>query len=329
VEPILSVPFIAARVIHFASTVMIAGIFIFLFFVEAPALRKNDARTWPGATVFHSRLLCIAWLSLAISIASGVAWLLLLATNITGSSLAQVISDGTAQTLLTRTQFGHDWEARFVLAVLLAAALLRFGRKRGWGLVEGGISTALAMGFLGTLAWSGHGGATPGLQGEVHVTSDVLHLVAAGAWIGGLLPLRLLLSSANQAPDTIGVSIARNATLRFSTLGVLAVATLTITGLVNTWVLVGSVPALVEFQYGRLLLLKLALFVVLLALAAFNRMRLTPRLVDAAASGSHESIDALRRLKRNCLVETALGLAILIVVGALGTISPGMHMHGS
>jgi copper resistance protein D len=322
----LSFPFIAARVVHFASTLMIAGIFIFLVFVEAPDLKKNNDRTWPGVIAFHSRLLGIAWLSLAISIASGAAWLLLLATNITGSSLAQAISDGTAQTVLTRTQFGHDWEARLVLAVLLVVALLRFRRNGEWRLAEVFVATALAMGFLGTLAWSGHGGATPGLRGEVHVAADVLHLIAAGAWIGGLLPLRLLLSSAKQAPGTLAVRIARDATLRFSTLGVAAVATLIVTGLINTWVLVGSVSALIETQYGRLLLLKLALFGVLLAIAAFNRSRLTPRLVAAAENGSHASIGALRRLKHNCLVETALGFAILIVVGALGTISPGMDM---
>jgi copper resistance protein D len=324
----LSLPFIAARVVHFASTVMIAGIFIFLVFVEAPALRKNIDRTWPGLTAFHSRLLGIAWLSLAFSIASGAAWLLLLAAKINGSSVAQAVSDGMAQTLLTRTQFGHVWEARFVLAVLLAVALLRFRRKGGWRLAEDFVAAALAMAFLGTLAWSGHGGATPGLRGEVHATADVLHLIAAGAWIGGLLPLGLLLSSAEQAPGRVGVNIARDAIFRFSTLGVAAVATLIITGLVNTWVLVGSLPTLVEFQYGRLLLLKIGIFLLLLAIAAFNRMRLTPRLAETVTSGSHESIDVLRRLKRNCLVEAALGLAILIVVGALGTISPGMDMQG-
>ncbi len=328
-DPMLSLPLIGARVLHFASTVMIAGIFLFLFFVEAPALGKDRDRTWSAVAAFHSRLLGIAWSSLAISIASGAAWLLLLATKITGSSLAQVISDGTAWTVLTRTQFGHDWEARFVLAVLLAVALFRFNRKAGWRLTEGFVAAALVMGFLGTLAWSGHGGATPGLRGGIHVTADVLHLIAAGAWIGGLLPLRLLLSSAEQMPCTVGVSIVRNAILRFSTLGVVAVSTLIITGLLNMWVLVGSVPALVETQYGRLMALKIAIFLGLLAVAAFNRLQLTPRLAEAAANGSHASIDALCRLKRNCLIETALGLAILIVVGALGTISPGIHMHGS
>ncbi len=327
-ETALSLPLIAARIVHLASTVMISGTVLFLVLVEAPALRKDGRRIWPMLASLHNRLLVIAWVSLAASIVSGAAWLFFLATKITGSSLTQVISDGTARTVLTRTQFGHDWEVRLVLALLLAIALVRFSRTAGRRSAQGLIAAVLAMGFLGAVAWSGHGGATPGLRGEVHVAADALHLIAAGGWIGGLLPLGLLLARAEKMPYAVGVNIAHDAALRFSTLGIAAVATLIITGLVNTWVLVGSVQALVEFQYGRLLLLKIAIFLVLLAVAAVNRMRLTPRLAVTAKGGSQASMDALRRLKRNCVVETALALAILIVVGALGTISPGMDMQG-
>src|SRR5258708_37284358 len=103
-----------------------------------------------------------------------------------GSSLAQVISGGTAWTGLARPQFGHDWEARFVVAVLLAAALVRFNRKAGWRLAGGFVAAALAMGFLGTLAWSGHGGAAPGLRGEVPVAGGVLDLLPGGGLVGGV-----------------------------------------------------------------------------------------------------------------------------------------------
>jgi copper resistance protein D len=326
VEPTLSFPLFVARVIHFASTVMVAGIVLFPVLVLAPAFRAHSDRPGPMLTSLHNQLRVIAWASLAISIVSGAAWLLFLVTKIMGSSLTQAISDGTARSFLTRTQFGHAWNARLVLAVLLAVALLRFKRAAGWRSAEGLIPAALAMGFLGALAWSGHGRATPGLQGEAHVAADVLHLIAAGAWIGGLFPLGLLLWSAEKLPGTVGVSIARDAASQFSTLGMAAVATLIITGLVNTSVLVRSVAALVEFQYGRLLLLKIAMFLVLLAIAAVNRVLLTPRLAVTTAGGSHASREALRRLKRNCFAETALGLAILIVVGALGTMSPEMEM---
>jgi putative copper resistance protein D len=322
----LSLPLIAARVVHFASTVMVAGTVLFMVLAAPSDLRGHRDRIGPVIASLRDRLMVIAGVSLAISILSGTAWLLFLVAKISGSSLTWAISTGAATTFLARTQFGHDWDARLVLAVLLAIALVRLRRNAGWRSVEGFIAAALAMGFLGALAWSGHGGATPGLRGGIHVTGDVLHLAAAGAWIGGVLPLGVLLSSAERMSAQAGISVAHDAASRFSTLGLIAVAVLIVTGLVNTWVLVGSVGALFEFQYGRLLLLKLALFLVMVAVAAVNRIQLTPRLTAAAESGSHAGLYALRRLKLNCFVETALGLAILIVVGVLGSMSPGMDM---
>src|SRR5215471_21102150 len=100
----LSLPLIAARIIHFASTVIVAGAVVFPILISAPVLRGSGDRIW--AASLYSRLRVIAWASLAISVVSGAVWLVFLVTNITGSSLAQVISDGTARTFLARTRSG-------------------------------------------------------------------------------------------------------------------------------------------------------------------------------------------------------------------------------
>ena len=76
------------------------------------------------------------------------------------------------------------------------------------------------------------------------------------------------------------LAVARTATLRFSTLGIVSVATILLTGIINTWYLAGSIDALTETKYGHLLLIKIALFFAMVGVAAFNRLRLTPRLVD-------------------------------------------------
>jgi len=54
--------------------------------------------------------------------------------------------------------------------------------------------------------------------------------------------------------DTLAA--ARTATVRFSTLGIVSIATILFTGIVNTWYLAGSISALVGTDYGRLLLTK-------------------------------------------------------------------------
>jgi putative copper resistance protein D len=208
---------------------------------------------------------------------------------------------------------------------LFASARRRNALRRGTGM----ILVALAVVFLGSLAWSGHASGTPGIAGDVHITADVLHLVAAGTWIGGLVPFALLFAAARRAASPAVASIAREAALRFSTLGVIAVGIILATGSVNTYMLAGSVPALLETDYGHLLLVKFGLFLTMVGIAALNRLRLTPRL-----SSARTVVDAQRQLQRNSLIEAVMGLLILVIVGALGTLPPGLHalptshMHG-
>jgi len=178
----------------------------------------------------------------------------------------------------------------------------------------------LAAGFIGSLAWAGHAGGTPGLSGSIHFTSNIVHLIAAGAWVGGLLPFALLLRTIRSVPRADWGAVAAVATRRFSILGIAAVGTILATGIANSWNLVGSWDALFGTDYGRLLVLKVVLFAVMIAIAAVNRMRLSPKL----ASG-----DTLRKLERNSLIEALLGLAILFIVGVLGILAPALHTHAS
>ena len=63
-------------------------------------------------------------LALALAVLSGATWLLFLASRIAQSSVAAVIDDGTAWSVLTETQFGRVWEARLLVAILLCCVWL-------------------------------------------------------------------------------------------------------------------------------------------------------------------------------------------------------------
>jgi putative copper resistance protein D len=265
----------------------------------------------------------IAWISLALAAFSGAAWLVLTAAAMSDLSAAQVFGDGVLWTVLSQTVFGRDWLIRLVLACALAATLpsllTQQNHKTRW------IETAaavLAAAFAGTLAWSGH--AAGGLGGEavLHPAADVLHLIAAAAWVGALVPLIVLFAAAAGADDA-SLAMARTATTRFSILGIVSVGTLLATGIVNTYYLAGSVPALLHTDYGRLLLIKIALFLAMVAIAAVNRFRLTPQLLQDASIAA--SRDALRQLRRNAAIETLAGAIIIAIVAALGTMPPGIH----
>ena len=268
---------IALRTVHFASTMLVAGAMVFGVIVVEPALRNADAD--PQVNAWRRQSAWIAWISLATAVLSGAAWLVMLASDISGRPLSEGFSGGIVWRVLTRTRFGTDWSARFIVAMLLAGGLIASARRRDAAPRGSGmIVVTLAVLFLGSLAWSGHASGTPGIVGNVHITADVLHLVAAGTWIGGLVPFALLFAATRRAADPAVASVTREAALRFSTLGMLAVGIILATGLVNTYVLAGSVPALLETDYGHLLSVKIGLFLAMVGIAAFNRLRLTPRL---------------------------------------------------
>ena len=315
-------PLIYARAVHFAATLQVAGVAFFLVFIAEPAFRAAKNDTAIAATV-RSRLTWIARISLALALISGAAWFDLTAAAMSGQPVADVFSQGVWWTVLSDTTFGNDWLVRFVLACLLAGlfdpSLSERRIKSRW------IKSALvisAAAFVGSLAWSGHAAGGIGVEAIVHPIADVLHLVAAAAWRGALIPLALLLNSAGRNGGAL--AIAQIATLRFSTLGIASVATILATGSINTWYLAGSIPALVDTDYGRLLLIKIALFVVMVAIAAVNRLRLTPRLTQGTGVIATQ---AVRQLRRNALLEATAGAIVLGIVGLLGTLPPGSHAN--
>ena len=109
------------------------------------------------------------------------------------------------------------------------------------------------------------------------------------------------------AGDEDEAGSAGAAARRFSEVGVVSVACLIATGLVNSWYLVGGVPGLLGTSYGRLLLLKLCLFAAMLAVATANRRRWTPMLTaERDATDANDAQRGFRRLKRNAGLEAAL-----------------------
>jgi putative copper resistance protein D len=308
-------PLVIVRAVHFAATATTAGTLIFRAVVAEPASRSTPA----AIAVVRSQILRVAWISLAIAVASGVIWILLQAAAMSGLSLKEAMAGDVLSTVVNETQFGLVSEIRLMLAIILAGCLTydRLAPLRWSGL-------ASALGLIAAIAWTGHAGSGLGELGVLQLAADVLHLIAAAAWLGGLVSLALLLTAARRHDALAWASVARDATRRFSTLGIVSVGMILSTGIVNSWILVGSLHALTVTEYGRLLMLKIALFAAMLSIAGVNRFWLTPQL--ALRSGIEPR--ALRRLARNSVIEIALGLAIFAIVGALGTIHPAIHFGG-
>jgi copper resistance protein D len=264
-----------------------------------------------------------------VSVASAIAWLLLLAARIADEPFDEVIADGTVWTVLSQTQFGLTWAVRFLFAAALTGSLLLQRSAKAVGVWQRVLAALLAGAYLGSLAFAGHGEEGLGFERNIHLAADFLHLLAAGVWLGGLIPFAILLTCLRRFREQSWVTAARNTGVRFSTLGIFAVGFLLATGAINTSFLVGGLQGLTDTTYGQWLLLKIGLFIAMLCLATINRQYLLPRL--GSRTGADQGVLTVQRLVLSTFLEIALGLGIIAIVGVLGISAPAIgmaaHMH--
>ena len=302
----IDVPMVAVRAVHFAATASAAGALVFRAVVD-PVLPAADQ----VKPVIDARIRWLIWISVTIAFISGVVWLLLQTSSMSG----QAITSSEIATVMDETQFGFVSMVRLTLTVLLAASLAcghRWQPAR-W------LALGSAVCLIAAIAWTGHAASTPYALGYLHLAADALHLLGAAAWIGGLMSLALLLHVLSGYRASAKPTLQLDVVSRFSRLGIVSVATLVVSGIINAWILVGSLRALVATDYGRILMLKIAAFMLMLTLAGANRFWLTPRL----AAPDDKSLHALTR---NTVAEIVLGLIIFVIVGLLGTLHPAAHL---
>ncbi|ROV70139.1 copper resistance CopC/CopD family protein [Streptomyces globisporus] len=233
-----------------------------------------------GATALPmQRLVVRGWLTLT----AATLVMLLLRNPYTGSGKFADAFDLAGLQSVLDTKPGAALVSRLLLlgaaALFIAVLFGTYARREDerekkdltFGLAVGG--GVVATGIAATWAMSEH--ASTGIQANIAMPVDVLHLLAVAAWLGGLASLLVALY---RTPD-IGSAVVR----RFSTVAFGSVVVLAATGIYQSWRQVGSWSALTGTRYGQLLILKVALIAVLLAVAWFSR-RWTGRLTDAAVA---------------------------------------------
>jgi copper resistance protein D len=317
---------IITRAVHIGACLILLSLFAFDMLIAKPALRQVDRGALQHMEALHDQFRLLAVWSALAAIASGIVWFWIILARMAGTSLSEMSTIDSLNISITRTQFGRLWAWRFALMLLFTFANLFSSRwnvlwrSRAWQHVGAIIAATL----LGSLAWAGHAGATVGTERSIHLTADAAHLIAAGLWPGGLLPLTLALLQACRSSEPSLLLAAVAITRRFSSLSLLVVAALAATGLTNSYFLVGSFRALVTTSYGRLLTLKLFLFSIMIGLGACNLLRIKPQFPLANEDNATQR-DALRKLMRNVIAELCLAALIVFIVGALGATPPPRH----
>ena len=285
---------------HVAALVSLFGTLVFLTLVVPSAMTEATVE----APHLRRRLLRLARISAAFALIIGIAWLVVESAVIAGAdSVAMTLH--AVPVVALQTQFGQ-W--LLVRGVLLLVVLPLLGPWR----VGNAIAAVLAAIALAVQPMLGHAGALGGSLGTTLIVSEVLHLLAAGAWLGGLLPLFITIG-------TLPHNAAATACRSFTPVGLSAVLVLGGTATVQVAEFMGGLPGLFGTGYGQVALVKLGLFVVLLALAALNRLALTDRLAGTAPDA------ARRHMRISVATEAVLGTLVVLTAGFLASHAPGTH----
>ncbi len=259
----------------------------------------------------------LAWGAWSVFLGAAVLQLGLTAAEMSGLPLARACSGPVLGSVLTSTAFGAVWTGRVCLLVVaflmesLIGSTPRQGEHTRVSAVLGRVGASLAAALLMTLVWSGHAHASDKHAWLLPV--NLLHVVVAGVWPGGLLPLTLLLAQARRDPALVWPAL--RVTRRFSRLSVVAVGILALSGLLNSVGLVGTLSALWPSLYGRLILCKVTLLAGMVGLGAVNR-----RMIQQDDAGNAPQI--LRSLWRNVAWESALAVCVLLATEALAMTAP-------
>ncbi|HEX4837976.1 MAG TPA: CopD family protein [Solirubrobacteraceae bacterium] len=340
---ITTVGFGVVRALDYASLALALGGLVFLALVWLPALAASaGAETgWAHASrALASRLWLLLTAAVVLGIAAGVLGILLQGASAAGVSLWASLKGAIVNDTLG-SRFGTVWGVRTIVWTLLGGVLIaaRMARREAIPVLEpaapGASGTALGAGPPAVLLATVGTGAiylaiSPALSGHASVQSptwiflpsDVLHVLAASVWAGGIACLLLALPAATsrlEGPQRTALLVA--VFMRFSRLALSAVAVIAATGVVQAYIDVRSLDGLLNTTYGQLVIVKTVLLATLATLGWINRRRAIPALERIAeAAGTPGGAGVL--LRRTLRGELGLLLAVFGVTAALVAYTP-------
>lgn len=285
--------------------------------------------------VVHRILLC-GW---ALAVAATVAGLVLQGPFTAGSPLSAVFDTSLLGPVFA-TRFGVVSVARLVLLALTLALVVRRARLVRVGIV-GAVATTLALSV--TVSAVGHAGA--GDLVDLALPADVLHVIAACVWLGGLVMMAVLLRRSDTA-------ILKTLLPNWSRFAAVSILVLVVSGSFTAWRQVREFGALTSTEYGRLLLIKIVLVVAMVLLGAGGRWWIRHhylvRSADAvpahvmaggsapaedyvsiprgAGESSSEEID-VRPLRRRIALESGVSLLVVAVTAVLVATTPAKDSY--
>ncbi|MGE3268514.1 MAG: copper resistance protein CopC [Chloroflexota bacterium] len=311
---------LARWTMYFGALALVGG-FLFRLAVSTPVLSSHSASDL--STAFSRRQRNYGLILAGVVAAAMLLGMVVQAANAANVAVWQGI--GSPLIRLLGTQIGVIWVARLASVALLAAALFALrGPLRDWaGLVIG-------AGLLLAISSISHAAAIPD-GAWLAIGLDWLHQAAAAAWVGGLFSFALLVLASRSGPRREQFPAILAALVpRFTTLAIVSVVLLALTGLFHSWLQVKT-PAALATVHGMSLVVKVVLIVPMVALGAVNMLMLRPRLARLVAgrgSGTLAPAAALaERLGRAISIEAGLAVLVLLATAMLTAVQPAREEY--
>lgn len=282
------------RFVHFMGAMLTFGM---SFYLWAFAPERLKLALSPAAR----RLALVASV---VALISAVAWLALESSSM-ADDVSAAIDPEAIGAVLADTAFGHAWALHLALAAALVV-VVGFNARARWA------ATSLASAaLLASLGLVGHAAMQSGAEGVLHRANHAVHLLAAGAWIGGLVPFAMCLRAFER--DDLRKDAAR-AMAGFSFWAQFIVAAVVLTGVVNIALTSQHPPIPPATPYRALLAAKILIVAIMITFALFNRFVFAPRLGTSA--------NALSTLRATSAAEIALGCAVVALVSVFALLDP-------
>lgn len=222
---------------------------------------------------------------------------------------------------ITLTQGGKIWLLREVYALALGLITIRLLRKEP-NMRALRLLAVVSLPLLVSRSFAGHAVAVRDGT-TLAILADTLHLLATGLWGGGLMALWVVLYVGTEKM-TVGFFGPAEMVRRFSLLALASVSVLLVTGLYQSWIQVGTVTILLGTDYGRVLVVKVVIFLAMVSVGALNWLSTKPRLLRANLEG-RQNLSLARKALTRIGAESFLALLVFFVTGFLTTLPPAVH----
>ncbi len=330
--PVTETAFGIARGLQYAAIALGVGGLAFLILTWLPALGAvgGSGESWRSAALaFSSRLRIVLLVAAAIGAFSAAAGVVIEGAEAAGISGFSALRESIVRETL-ETKFGTIWGLAVIAWIafgVLVVLLLRPSAERGRGAwLRAGLAAVPLVFVVLVPALSGHGSTQSPVALDFPV--NVVHVAAMGVWLGGLAALLFVAPRATRELDPADRSRLLAASLsRFSEVALIAVGAILLTGLIQAYVYVRHPGDLLSTGYGRAVLAKFLLLLVLIGIGAYNRRRSVPRL-DRIAAGGESPGRAGLLLRRALRAEVALLVIVIGVTAALASYAPPVSAQG-